>query len=131
MKLEINSNSISIGEGNTYLLPDLNSWKVWKSDSGKVVAKVQPKHGKPEMYEVEFAASFKGMDGTPVPNPEYFIISWLAGMPKPECMVKSGDKHMAAEFYMSSKPEDKPKRKGWKVIPGLHEGVEDDEGNPV
>ena len=117
MTFKLTENEITFGEGNEYALPDLRSWKVWKADTGKCMAKVQPKHGNAEVFEVEFEATFTGKDGTVIPNPEYFILSWITGMAKPECLVKSGDKHMAADWSV----EDKPKRRRRPSMFGLHE----------
>lgn len=129
MEFKINDNRITFGEGNCYLLSDLRAWKVWKADNGKCMAKVQPKAGDAQMYEVDFNASFTGKDGTPVPNPEYFIVSWATGMKSPECVIKSGDKHMAADWSV----EDKPKRRRRPSMFGLHEasyeGEKEDDGD--
>ena len=126
MEFKLNSKSISIGEGNEYALSDLRAYKVWRGDDGKTYAKVSPKAGKPEVYEVEFNASYRGMDGTPLPNVDYFILSWVQGMKAPECVVKSGDKHLAATFEPHAIVDEpaKPRRKRPSFISILSDAPE-------
>ncbi len=126
MTLSITEKAITFGEGNSYAFSDLASWKVWKEDNGKIAAKIQPKVGKAEVFEVELDAAFRDMNGMPLPEVEYFIISWSEGMKAPKCTVKSGDKFMEATFEIKAPSKAPESRRGkTKGVPGF--GGEGDE----
>lgn len=122
MELKITDKEISIGEGNVYALSDLKAFKVWLLMDGKIMAKVQPTRGKPEVFEVSAELTFRDMSDMPIVDPDYFIITWVRGMTAPECAVRSGGKHMKARYEIP-----KPKRPRRSIF-GLHEGYYDHNG---
>lgn len=110
MKFQLTKVSLMIGEGNEYALSDLRSWKLWLSDDGKTLAKIQTKKGNAEVYEVEAELSFKDLSGMTV-NPSYYIITWANGMGEPSCTVRCDDKLMAAKFEIGAVDTPKPGRR--------------------
>jgi hypothetical protein len=117
VEFKLNDNEIAIGEGNKYPLSDLSNWKLWLNDDGKTIVKIQPRKGIAEVFEVETDLSFKDLDGMTV-NPSYWIITWSNGSGTPSCVVKCGDKFMAATFEMGSTKQ--KTARGFKTVPGFH-----------